>query len=340
MYTKRIIGIIFFLLAMIFLGTLGFMFIEGWNFLDSIYMTIIILTTIGFQEVHPLTGHGKIFTMIFSLIGFSILAGSISILSSAIIEGKVISIYRRKRMQKRISKLKKHTIICGAGHIGKHVIREIVNLKEEFVVIDHAGELLAQTQAELEAHFKSGEFLYLEGDAGREEVLLQAGIEQAAGLISCLPQDAQNLLICLTAKTMNPKLKIASFVIEEQNSSKFFRIGVDEVVSGNFLIGKRLALSVKNSNIISFLDQVTYINKEPFYLEEVELLTSSPLAGKMLKDTGIAKETGLLIIAVKKKHGQKYDFNPKADTCLDFGDILITIGPEGDLEKLKKYVNK
>ena len=339
MYAKRIIGIIIFILAMILLGTLGFMLIEGWNFLDSIYMTIIILTTIGFQEVHPLSGSGKVFTMIFSLIGFSILAGSISILSSAIIEGKVINIYRRKRMQKRISKLKKHTIICGAGHIGKHVIREIINLKEEFVVIDYAGELLQQIQSELEANSKSNEFLYLEGDAGREEVLLQAGIEQAAGLISCLPQDAQNLLICLTAKTMNPKLKIASFVIEEQNSSKFFRIGVDEVISGNFLIGKRLALSVKNSNIISFLDQVTYINKEPFYLEEVQLMASSPLVGKMLKETGIAKEIGLLIIAVKKQHRQKYDFNPKADTSLDAGDILITIGPEGDLEKLKKYVN-
>ena len=322
---------------MILIGTFGYMMLEKWNFLDSIYMTIITLTTIGFQEVHPLSSAGRIFTLVFALIGFSILAGSISILSSAIIEWRVIERYRRKKMFDKIKKFKKHIIICGAGRIGKYVILEMLKSKKEFVVIDHEPSYIQQIIKELNLGEK--DLYFIEGDATKEEILLQAGIMNAEGLISCLPEDSQNLFICLTAKSLKQNLKVTSFVIEEQNTSKFFLIGVDEVVSGNFIIGKRLALSMMNENILSFLEQVTYIEKQAYYLGNVDVKSHSSLIGKTLKDANIGHNVGLLIFAIKKAGETQYEFNPKSDHIVQTGDVMIALGSQHDLEKLENYIN-
>ncbi len=324
---------------MILIGSISYMWIENWSFLDALYMTVMTLTTIGFAEVHPLSKLGRLFTIFFSLMGFFILAGSITILSSAIVEGNVLGIIRRKKMFKKISKTKKHIIICGAGRIGKHVIHEVMKSKKKFVVIDHDKNYIDELMKTKGLTEKNGDFLFIEGDATKEEILIQAGITNASGLISCLAEDSQNLFISLTAKHLNPKIKVSAYVIEEQNTEKFFMIGVDEVVSGNFIIGKRLAISMMKENILSFLDQVTFVGEQAYYLGDVTLKDNSPISGKSLREAAITQNVGLLVFAIKSFNTNKYQFNPNPNSILKMGDVLVVMGTSNDLEKLEKYVN-
>lgn len=337
-------GLFFGFLALLFfmvLGVFGYSILEHWNLIDSLYMTVMVLTTIGFSEVHKLSLGGKIFTMIFSLIGFGIFAGLISIFSSSIMENYLRSDRRREKMLKKIENIKDHFIVCGAGKIGRHVIRSLVEMKKAFVMIDTEEKYIESILKENTAkNFIQSDYLFLQGDATREEILRQAGIERAAGLITCLPEDSQNLFICLTAKNVNPKIRISTQVLEEVNMDKFYMIGVDEVVSSDFVIGKRLSSSLTQPNVSSFLEQTSFLGEnQAFFVGDVVIGENSSIIGKTLKTSQIYANTGLLIFAMKRGDEGFYEFNPNSDAVLQKGDVLITFGSGEDLAKLEKYVN-
>lgn len=333
---NRIWWVIALLITMIVLGTITYILLENWNVLDSLYMTVIVLTTIGFSEVHPLSVNGRIFTIIFSLIGFGILAVAISILSSSIIEGDILGNRRRKKMLQNMKRLKNHLIVCGAGKVGKHVITSIREAKRSFVAIDITESALSQYHEEN----GTSDCFFIQGDATDEKILQQAGVERAYGLISCVRDDAKNLFICLTAKKLNPNIKISSYVIDEVNMSKFYMVGADEVVSGDFVIGKRLIVSLLNENIASFLEQTNYVSAdEAFFLGDVVVSDNSRLINKSIREADIYRKVGLLIFAYKSHSDNSFTFNPDASIVLNAGDTLVTFGSQDDLERLKKFVN-
>jgi voltage-gated potassium channel len=331
----------FFLLALtIVLGTLLYSWIEGWNFLDSLYMTVLVLTTIGFKEVRPLSTSGTVFTIVFSLIGFIFLAGFISLFSSNLLEILISEKRKGKRMQNKISKLKDHIILCGSGKLGRHIIASLLDQHQEFVVVDDAEHLSNLLQTSPEQNSEKYPWLYVEGDPTQEEFLKRTGIMKAAGIITCMPQDAQNLFIGVTAKKLCPQIKWTTVVNDENNSTKFTTVGADDVVRGDYVIGNRLANSMVNQNLYSFLEQTTPLEGSTgLIVGAVNLEESSPLNGSHLKDSKINEELGLLIFAIKKSGESSYTLNPGPNTVLEAEDTVISLGTPEQVQSLEKFIN-
>ncbi len=335
---NRIILILSMILFMILVGTTMYTWIEGWSVFDSLYMTVIVLTTIGFQELHPLSRNGRIFTIVFSLSGYFLLAASISILISSIIESDFLNNRRRKRMFDRISRLRNHIIICGAGKVGGHVTDSLLQARKPFVLIDTdpaVFERFAQRRK-----IETRNLLTITGDATKEEILQQAGVEKAFGIITCVRNDAVNLFIALTAKKLNPNIRISSYVMDEVNIKKFYHIGADDVISGDFVIGKRLTASMLNPNIALFIEQTNALGEnDSFFVGNVTIGDRSPHVNKTIREADIFRQVGLLIFALRKKDSAKFMFNPDAATLLEHGDTLITFGSQNDVARLERYIN-
>ncbi|MEJ5284303.1 MAG: potassium channel family protein [Brevinematia bacterium] len=217
-------------------GTIGYYVIEKWNILDSIYMTVIVLTTIGFHEVHPLSTNGRIFTIIFSIFGFISFIGIISLISVSILEEYLHGNFRRKQMEKKLKDFKNHIIVCGLGRIGHYVIEELIELDEDFVGIDADEKVVNKVLDNLNLK----EYIGIVGDATEEEILIKAGIERAKALICCVRDDVRTLFISLTAKKLNPDINIVSFVIDEKTMEKLRMIGVRNIISGDYIVAKKL----------------------------------------------------------------------------------------------------
>ncbi|HOJ50244.1 MAG TPA: potassium channel protein [Spirochaetota bacterium] len=328
---------IFIFLLIILTGTSGYMIIEGWNFIDSLYMTVITVTTIGFTEVRPLSVYGRVFTILFALIGIGVITTFISIISSIITQTKIIENYRRKKMEKSISRLKNHVIVCGAGNIGRYVIKELVREnKRPVVVIDNDPNFINLAQKDLkDIDYNEKSLFFVEGDPSKEDILLNhANINNAYGLVTCLPNDSSNLLISLTVKNLNPRVKVSAFVIEEENIPKFYLLGVDDVISGNFIIGKRLATSMVNENILSFIEQISFIRDRSYYIADIVISSDSKVIGKTLRELNLPNNFDLLVVAVKSQDFSEYIFNPKADYTINKNDVLIVMGKKKISRKL------
>jgi voltage-gated potassium channel len=337
MNNKKLVGILIFIAALLVLGTGAYILIEKWSIPDALYMTVNVLTTIGISEPHSLTLGGTLFTIIFSLMSFFTLAGVISILSSAIVENLLLGDRRKRRMLKKVIRLKNHIIVCGAGNIGKYVVNTLLELKKTFVVIDSEEKLIKTLTDE---NPKVREILSIVGDATNEEILAQSAVEHAYGLIACMPEDSQNLFIALTARKLNPDIHLSCYIADEMNLSKFRLIGVQELIPGDYVIGRRLAVSLLNRNIAVFLEQTNTIGEnESFFVGDIEIDKRSKYINRTIKDAAIYKNTGLLIFAIKKWNTEHFTFNPNPDVPLQAGDTLITFGSQKDVERLGRYIN-
>jgi len=339
---KRVLIIALLLFSFILsLGTLAYMFLEGWSFLDSLYMTVLITTTIGFQEVHPLSESGVIFTIAFSLIGFFFFAGFISIFSSNLVEQFIIDRKGEKKMLNKVKKMKDHIIVCGSGKLGRHVIKILAHHRKSFVVLDQGDHMTAlQEDYNLKEENSKTDLLAITGDPTKEEALQQAGVERAYGLVSCMPEDAQNLFIGVTSKKLNPEIKWSTIVIDEKNSNKFFTLGADDVIRGDYVIGNRLANSLVNQNLFGFLEQTNPIDGSTSLIVGAILIgKDSPLKQKEIRFSNINQELGLLILAIKKNHLPNYQLNPLPQTVMEEGDVLISLGDPQQIQKLENFVN-
>jgi voltage-gated potassium channel len=317
-------------IVVIIIGMFGYKIIEGWSFNEALYMTFITISTVGFQEVRPLSTAGRIFTVIMILGGIIVIATGANFIFASIIEGTFGEVIRRQGMRKKLNKIKGHFIICGLGAVGDDIIQEFIRAGENFVLIDKQKETLERFNQE------HPEFLSVPGDATAEAVLKEAGIERAKGIIAALGNDADNLYICLTARSLNPNSRIISRAIENASIDKLKKAGADYVFSPERIGGLHLAAAALRPTVMSFLDTIMRGQHLNLLLDEVTVQASSAVAGKTFKEAEISKNIGIVIPAIKSAKISKLNFNPSSDSIINPGDTLIGFGTPEQLKQLRK----
>jgi len=306
-------------------GVAGYMIIEGWNFRDSLFMTVITITTVGYGEVHELTAAGEIFTIVLLVLGVGIILYLLGTGAKLLLEGELEGLIGRKRLEKKIRELKNHYIICGFGRMGKTIAKEFSSRDIDILIIEKNSVSDAE----------KGEFLILEGDANNEDVLKSAGIENAKGLISVLPTDAENLFLVLSARDLNPDLFIVTRASEESSERKILRAGADRVVSPYITGGIRIANSILKPAVVDFIEFATKIGNLELQLEEILLDKGSILSERTLVDTGIGRDLEIIIVAIKRPDGTM-EFNPNSTSIINSGDTLVALGEASKLKELEK----
>jgi len=331
-YRKRVITAAILMVAVVFFGVIGYQLIEGWNVFDSLYMTIITLTSIGYGEVNPLTTKGRVFTIFLIVTGIGIIGYSLSIIASFIIEGQLIGLIGRRRMQKAIEKLSNHYILCGVGETGRYIAIEFAKTNTPFVMIELDSEKI-ETVKELGAPF-------ILGDATRDSVLISAGIERAQGLVTVLHNDRDNVFVVLTARGLNKNIRIVSRVVEKESEHKLKIAGAETVVAPNYIGGLRMASVMLRPAVVSFLDVMMRDQSSTIRIEGISLPKRSSLIGNTLRYSDIGRKTGLIVIAMKRANNEKYIYNPNPDTKFEAEDTLIVMGDLKQVETLRYLVEK
>jgi voltage-gated potassium channel len=316
------------LLLIIFInafGVIGYMIIEGWNFRDSLFMTVITITTVGYAEVHDLTPAGEIFTIVLLIVGVGIILYLLGTAAKLLLEGELEDLIGRKRLEKKISELKDHYIICGFGRMGKTIAKEFSSRGIDILIIEKNSV----------PDIEKGELLILEGDANNEDVLKSAGIEKAKGLISVLSSDAENLFLVLSARDLNPDLFIVTRASEESSEKKILRAGADRVVSPYYTGGIRIANSILKPAVVDFIEFATKTGNLELQLEEVLLSKDSKFREMTLENTAIGRDLGIIIVAIRRPNGTM-EFNPNSTSIINVGDTLVALGETAKLKELEK----
>jgi voltage-gated potassium channel len=320
-----IIGFII-LLFTIIAGITGFMMIEGWSFIDALYMTVITITTTGFQEVHPLSEVGHVFTVILIIMSF----GTIFYIGGTgvqfVIESKFI---RRRRMIKQIEKFNDHYIVCGFGRMGSHICDKLEEAKVAFIVVENNPRNFPKLDA-------LG-YLYDKGDAASDDTLLRVGIKKAKGLVAVLSSDPENVFATLSARVLNPSIFIVARAIDEDTESKLIKAGANRVVKPYELGGSRMAEIVLRPGVLDFIDVVYGSKKVDIHIEEITVKTGSKMHKKTLADLPLRSEFNTIIVAIQNEDKGIFIYNPKGETIVDEGNKLIAIGEEANLDKLRDY---
>jgi voltage-gated potassium channel len=307
-------------------GTVGFHFIEGWGWFDSFYMVIITLSTIGYQEVHQLSHAGRVFNIFLITAGVALVFLMIGALTQALLEFELIKVFGRRRMEREVANLKDHYIICGAGRVGHSVARELALKPCPFVIVESEEKSIAELDPR---------WLALIGDAASEKTLRDAGIERAAGLVAATTTDATNIYIVLTARGLNPRLKIIARASEERAEKHLKTAGADVVISPYAAAGHRIAQSFLRPHLLDFLDIASDRSGTfQMLIEEVRIAPQSSLAGTTVGSSGIHHNFGIMILAIRRADGDTR-FNPEAPEPIGAGDTLIVMGEPAQLAKLE-----
>lgn len=307
-------------------GVCGYMLIEGWGLLDSLYMVVITLSTVGFTEIHPMSAKGRVFTMGLILSGVGTFAYLIGSFTQLLAEGRLQHFLGRRRMQLEIDKLSGHFIICGFGRIGSIVAKQLQREGHPLVVVEREQELLEEMEAL--------DILHVHGDATSDETLLAAGLSKAKTLITALTQEAANVYVTLTARQLNPELTIVARADAESHISRLKRAGADRVVLPTLIGGLRMAQTVLKPTATDLMEVALGGNME-LQMEELPVCAGSHLAGRDLKSSGIRPRLNVIIIAIKKKNDAMV-FNPGPDTLIEESDTLIAIGRPDHLQTLRE----
>lgn len=308
------------LIAFVLLGAAGFMLVEHWKPLDAIYMTVITLTTVGYGETHPLSDAGKIYTILLILVGAGVVLSVLSDMVDIFLRFNL----RARRMKQRISRLSDHQIVCGWGRTGQEVIAHFDRNKIPFVLIELNVEKARQAAEQ--------GMLVLQGDASGDELLLEAQIQRARGIVCALPDDSINTFIALSARGLNENINIVSRAANPGTEAKLRRAGANMVISPYVICGKRMATAVTHPLVTQFLDVVMHTPEYDLRIEQVRLDKNSSLVGTALKDANIKQSSGVMILAVNQ--GGKLVSNPSPELIFQGGDELIALGTEQQLNKL------
>ena len=300
---------------------------------DCFYMTVITLSTVGYGETIDLTHNtpARVFTVILILVGMSNLIFVLTAITSSIIDGQLNRFFRRRKMKKSIEKLENHLIVCGAGNTGYHIIQELYNTKKDFVVIEEDKK----TFEELQNRFL--DIICIEGDATHDEILVEAGIEKAKAVAAVLPFDKDNLFLTITAKQLNPKVRIISKIMNLENKRKLIRAGASSIVPPQFIGALRLVSEMVRPKVVGFLDNMLR-DKKNLRIEEIQVPKNSWTIGKNLADLDLRKNIGIQIIAFQDPISQAYNYSPKSDDTIQESMTLITMGEPEQIHKLEKFI--
>jgi len=323
----------FSLAALVFMmggGTLGYIIIEDWTPFEALYMTTITLATVGYSEVHNLSHNGQIFTILLIVFGVGTIAYTIGSMLQFMVEGQLHQILGKKKLQKKINSLQDHFIICGYGRIGRNISRDFAAKPLPFIVVENNPDRVAKLIAD--GH------LFIEGDATQDNVLEQAGIRNAKGLITAVTQDTTNVFIVLTARGINPNLYILARASEDGAEVKLIRAGANKVISPYTIGANRMAQAILRPSVVDFIDIATGRNNIELQMEEIPVSLESTLVGKDLMQSDIRKDLGLIIIGIKR--GDQMTFNPAADTIIEAGHTLIALGEYPEIKKLELIAAK
>ncbi|MGC2110484.1 MAG: NAD-binding protein, partial [Candidatus Korobacteraceae bacterium] len=291
------------LVALILIGMAGFHFLEGWSWFDGFYMVLTTITTIGYGEVHHLSPAGRIFNTFIIVAGVALVLLFFGGATQALLEFELQSVFGRRRMDREISRLSDHYILCGAGRVGRSAARELARKPLPFVIVDSDADKLARYSAE--------GWLTLVGDATQASVLQQAQVERARGLVAATTTDATNIYIILTARSLNPKLNIIARASEEEAEKHLLTAGANHVVSPYNFAGYRIAQTFMRPHVVDFFD--TAMNQHlPLEIEEVQVRSGSRFAGQTLEGSRIRQEMGVIVLAIKGEDSHMR-FNPPPD---------------------------
>lgn len=327
-FHSRLTGALGLLVLVFFMGILGFKFLFDYLWIDAVYMTVITITTVGFGELHPMSASEKIFTSFLILSSIFIVGYAISVISEYILSKSNIGNLRQRKVQQKIDKLHNHVIICGFGRNGMQAVQKLEAYNKDYVVVEKNEEVVER--------FSDEDHLFVTGNANEDEVLIKAGIERAATLISALPSDADNLFVVLSARQINKDLKIISRATEETSYKKLKLAGADNVIMPDKIGGDHMASLVVVPDLVEFLDNLTVSGEEDsINVEQIPFEKVCP-SGKeqAIKDLDIRKKTGCSIIGYKTPEGE-YIVNPEASLILKKDSKLILIGRPNQIERLK-----
>jgi voltage-gated potassium channel len=330
---KRILFSSLMFFTVFFIGAVGFKIIGGaqCSFLDSLYMTVITLSTVGYGEVIDFSGNpgARIFTIVFILLSLGTIAFAVTSITSFIVEGELKNLLGRRRMEKEISKLKDHYIVCGSDETAQTVIQELALTKKPFVVVE-------PLQEKIEKLSSSGDILFVHGDPTEDNILLQAGIEEAKGVILSLPTDEANLFVTITARSLNPGIRIVTKGIDVKSHKKMFKAGSDAVVSPEFIGGMRMVSEMIRPAVVTFLDMMLRDREEVLRFEELHVGKKSALVGKTIGEANIDRETGSLLLSLRRAGSDKYLFNPSKSTEIRADDVLVLIATPDMIQQIEK----
>jgi len=317
---KKLLQVLALVAFLIAAGTIGYVVIEGWRWLDAVYMTVTTITTVGYREIHPLSKGGMIFTIFLIVGGVGTMLYALSAGAKVILEGELKESFWRRTLEKKIKELSGHYIICGYGRMGKIIARELKGEGVRFLVIEKnpaPGE-------------EREDILVLTGDATRDTILRSAGIEKARGLISVLPSDAENLFTVLSARGLNPDLLIVARAVEEDAEQKLLRAGATKVISPYHIGGLRMAHTVLKPTVVDFIEFATKSGNIELQMEEIPIHEGSQLIGLTLEACGMGRDLGVIIVAIKQAMGDTR-FNPTYRSTVRAGDTLIALGEKSKL---------
>ncbi len=320
------------LLSVLLLGILGYRFIEGFSLLDALYMVVITLATVGFNEVHQLSDAGKIFTIILILSSFGIFGYVITTFTRFIMDGGFREIYLKRKTDKMINTINNHVIICGYGRNGSQACKELMQHDETFLVIEPKESVMTRIK-------EDGIKLYVQGDATQDSVLERAGVRTAKALITTLPSDADNTFVVLTARHLNPNLTIISRASGHYSDLKLKRAGANNVIMPDKLGGIHMAKLVAQPDVVEFIDNILLFGGTQVRLEEIigSEINACFLEGS-IGDLQIRSDSGASIIGIKTAKGD-YVYNPSPSETITCDDKIFVLGTPAQIEKLKSIVH-
>ena len=307
-------------------GAVGFWLIEGWSIIDSLYMTVMTLTTVGFGEVHPLSTGGRLFAILLMLMGVGAVTFAFATVLQVVVKSEVLKAMGFRSRFREMRKLKDHFIICGAGRMGSHIVRDVERTGDEFVVIEKDSEKVSEMLERKIPHV-------IHGDATLEGILREAGVERARALVACLSDDADNVYTVLVARDLHPGLHIVARAIEEQAEPRLIRAGADRVIAPTIIGGRKMAVAMRNPAIDDLLDSVS-TGELDLQARHVAIDVSSDLAGQKLSSTHLKTGLNVVVVSIQRPNGEAV-FNPTGDFVFEPGDIVFAIGSDESLEHLR-----
>jgi voltage-gated potassium channel len=315
-------------LSIIITGTLGYHFIMGWDLWDSLYMAVITISTVGFKEVRPLDHAGMIFTISLIFMSLGSFAYISVTLAKFILDGELANYIKTYRVDKKIAKLKDHVIIVGFGRNGEQAAIELAEHGVDFVIIDKRDNVISRVR-------ENPDLLYIKGDATHEDVMDQAGIQKAKALIATTPNDADNIYVVLTARSMNPALTVVSRASEMESVMKLKRAGATNVIMPERIGGQRMAKLVTQPDVVEFLEYILLQKSKDVTIEEVSCgKMAKCFVGKSIAELRVRDISGANIIGIKVS-GARYVFNPDPGMILSRNDQLFVLGSPGQIDKLR-----